>query len=234
MRRLFLSRLRVSTSWSASSRSCISPIAWPPFEMWRALTPAGRLAIASWASIDHARGCQLLVDIAARRCGREAADVLAAPFVLGDQVELAELYVKSGVPGAKVTLHEGSIRFASVKEFIRVEGERLTPGGDGQRRCDANLASESNRPLRSSSYLRSRLSCRWMRTSRPQARPRSLVGVVVCSLRGRSKQMLWHDSLLGLVQACVKGPSRITARTRSTMSASGGNSTAHQVAPAAA
>ena len=47
--------------------------------------------------------------------------MLAAPFVLGDPAELAELYVSSGVSGAKVTLHEGSVRFASVKEFIRVE-----------------------------------------------------------------------------------------------------------------
>jgi ubiquinone/menaquinone biosynthesis C-methylase UbiE len=90
-------------------------------EVWRVLAPAGRLAIASWASIDHAPGYQLLVDITARRCGREAADVLAAPFVLGDRAELAELYVSSGISGAKVTLHEGSVRFASVKEFIRVE-----------------------------------------------------------------------------------------------------------------
>ena len=90
-------------------------------EIWRALAPGGRLAVASWAAIDHARGYQILVDIAARQCGREAADVLAAPFVLGDQAELAELYVSSGISGAKVSLHEGSIRFPSVQEFIRIE-----------------------------------------------------------------------------------------------------------------
>jgi SAM-dependent methyltransferase len=90
-------------------------------EMWRALAPGGRLAIAAWAPIDHARGYQILVDIAARQCGREAADVLAAPFVLGDQAELAKLFVDSGISGANVTLHEGSIRFPSVKEFIRIE-----------------------------------------------------------------------------------------------------------------
>jgi hypothetical protein len=89
--------------------------------MWRTLAPGGRLAIAAWASIDHARGYQILVDIAARQCGREAADVLAAPFVLGDQAELAELVVSSGISGADVTLHEGSIRFPSVQEFIRIE-----------------------------------------------------------------------------------------------------------------
>jgi SAM-dependent methyltransferase len=90
-------------------------------EMWRTLAPGGRLAIAAWASIDHARGYQILVDIAVRQCGREAADVLAAPFVLGDQVELAKLLVDSGISGADVTLHEGSIRFPSVKEFLRIE-----------------------------------------------------------------------------------------------------------------
>jgi SAM-dependent methyltransferase len=90
-------------------------------EIWRTLAPGGRLAIAAWAPIDHARGYQILVDIAVRQCGREAADVLAAPFVLGDQVELARLLVNSGISGANVTLHEGSIRFPSVKEFIRIE-----------------------------------------------------------------------------------------------------------------
>jgi ubiquinone/menaquinone biosynthesis C-methylase UbiE len=90
-------------------------------EMWRALAPGGRLAVAAWASIDHAPGFQVLVDVAARQSGREAADVLAAPFVLGDQAELAKLYADSGIPGARVTLHEGSIRFPSVQEFVRTE-----------------------------------------------------------------------------------------------------------------
>src|SRR4030095_9236110 len=53
----------------------------------------------------------------------EAADVLAAPFVLGDQAELGELFADSGIPGAKAALHEGSIRFPSVQEFIRIEGK---------------------------------------------------------------------------------------------------------------
>jgi SAM-dependent methyltransferase len=90
-------------------------------EMWRTLEPGGRLAIAAWAPIGHARGYQILADIAARQCGGDAADVLAAPFVLGDQAELAKLFVDSGISGANVTLHEGSIQFPSVEEFIRIE-----------------------------------------------------------------------------------------------------------------
>jgi SAM-dependent methyltransferase len=90
-------------------------------EMWRTPAPGGRLAVAAWAPIDHARGYQILVEIAVRQCGREAADVLAAPFVLGDKAELAKLFVDSGISGAEVRLHEGSIRFPSVQEFIRIE-----------------------------------------------------------------------------------------------------------------
>jgi hypothetical protein len=89
--------------------------------MWRVLVPGGCLAMAAWAPIEHARGYQILVEIAERQCGRDAADVLAAPFVLGDEVELAKLVVDGGISGAEVTLHEGSIRFPSVKEFIRIE-----------------------------------------------------------------------------------------------------------------
>jgi SAM-dependent methyltransferase len=90
-------------------------------EMWRALVPGGRLAVAVWAPLDRARGYQILVDITTRQCGGEAANVLAAPFVLGDQTELAKLFVDSGITGARITLHEGSVRFSSVQEFVRVE-----------------------------------------------------------------------------------------------------------------
>jgi SAM-dependent methyltransferase len=90
-------------------------------EMWRTLAPGGRLAVAVWAPIDHARGYQILVEIAVRQCGPEAADVLAAPFVLGNEAELATLVADSGISGANVILHEGSIRFPSVQEFIRIE-----------------------------------------------------------------------------------------------------------------
>ena len=90
-------------------------------EMWRVLAPRGRLAVAAWAPIEHARGYRILVEVADRQCGRAAADVLAAPFVLGDRAELARLFADSGITGARVALHEGSIWFPSVEEFIRIE-----------------------------------------------------------------------------------------------------------------
>jgi ubiquinone/menaquinone biosynthesis C-methylase UbiE len=71
-------------------------------QMWRILAPAGRLAVAVWAPLDRAPGFRTLMEIAARRCGDEAAGVLRAPFVLGDQAELAELFVDAGIPEAEV------------------------------------------------------------------------------------------------------------------------------------
>jgi SAM-dependent methyltransferase len=116
-------------------------------EMWRTLAPGGRLAIAAWAPIDHARGYQILVDIAARRCGPEAADVLAAPFVLGDQAALAKLLVEGGISGADVTLHEGSIQFPSVKEFIRIEAKGSPPADMVGDDVMETLAAESESAL---------------------------------------------------------------------------------------
>ena len=116
-------------------------------EMWRTLAPGGRLAVASWAAIDHARGYQILVDITARQCGRQAADVLAAPFVLGDQAELAKLFVDSGISAAEVTLHEGLVRFPSVKEFIRVEVKGSPLAEMLNDEAMETLATESERAL---------------------------------------------------------------------------------------
>jgi SAM-dependent methyltransferase len=134
-------------------------------EMWRTLAPGGRLAVAAWAAIDRARGYQILVDVAARQCGPEAADVLAAPFVLGDPAELARLFADSGVPGAEVTLHEGSIRFPSVTEFIRVE-VKGSPLADMVTDDAMRTWPRSRKPRwRSSSCPRARSSCRWTPTS---------------------------------------------------------------------
>jgi SAM-dependent methyltransferase len=116
-------------------------------QMWRILAPAGRLAVAVWASIDRARGYQILVDIAARRCGAEAAGVLAAPFVLGDPAGLAKLLVDGGILGAEVTLHEGSIRFPSVNEFIRIEVKGSPLAGMLSDDVIETLAAESERAL---------------------------------------------------------------------------------------
>ncbi len=57
-------------------------------EMRRVLKPAGRLAVAVWGPLERATGYVVLTEIAERRCGRAAADVLTAPFVLQGGVKV--------------------------------------------------------------------------------------------------------------------------------------------------
>jgi SAM-dependent methyltransferase len=116
-------------------------------QMWRTLAPGGRLAVAVWASLDRARGYQVLVDIAARQCGAEAAGVLAAPFVLGDRVQLAALFAEAGIRGAEIALREGTVRFPSVKELVRVEVKGSPLAGMLSDAAMENLAAESERAL---------------------------------------------------------------------------------------
>jgi hypothetical protein len=89
----------------------------------------------------------VLVDIAARQCGAEAAGVLAAPFVLGDRVQLAALFAEAGIRGAEIVLREGSVRFPSVKELVRVEVKGSPLAGMLSDAAMENLAAESERAL---------------------------------------------------------------------------------------
>jgi SAM-dependent methyltransferase len=116
-------------------------------QMWRTLAPAGRLAVAVWAPLDRAPGFQMLVDITARQCGDDAAGVLRAPFVLGDRAGLAKLFIDGGISGAQVTRHEGSIRFPSVREFVRTEVKGSPLAGMISDDAMETLAAESERAL---------------------------------------------------------------------------------------
>lgn len=90
-------------------------------EMWRVLRPGGRLAVASWAPLDRARGYDVLAGIAGQRTNQEATAVLRAPFVLGDVDELLELYRMAGISRASIDTSQRHARFASVEEFVETE-----------------------------------------------------------------------------------------------------------------
>jgi SAM-dependent methyltransferase len=116
-------------------------------QMWRTLAPAGRLSVAVWAPLERAPGFRMLVDIAARQCGNEAASVLRAPFVLGDQTALARLFADGGIVGAEIALHAGSIRFPSVREFVRTEVKGSPLAGMISDPAMETLAAECERAL---------------------------------------------------------------------------------------
>jgi len=90
-------------------------------EMWRVLAPGGRLAVAVFGSTDDNPPYRILADIGERHAGMQAAAALRSPFVLGDTDELAGVFAKAGIPGAKISAHTGIEHFSSMAWFMEIE-----------------------------------------------------------------------------------------------------------------
>ena len=90
-------------------------------EMMRVLKPGGRLAVAVWGPFERATGYVTLTEIAERRCGRAAADVLTAPFVLGDREELIGIFTAAGADEVVVDLRDGTMTFPTIEVFVETE-----------------------------------------------------------------------------------------------------------------
>ena len=90
-------------------------------EMMRVLRPGGRLAVAVCDSLDHSLGYAAVADLLQRLFGDRVADAFRAPFVLGNSERLLSLCADAGIADAKVTQHEGTVRFASIESLISTE-----------------------------------------------------------------------------------------------------------------
>jgi len=90
-------------------------------EMMRVLRPAGRLAVAVCGAIDHSPGYAVLTELLHRLFGHEVAQSMRAPFTCGDRELLHSLCADAGLDRARVTRHEGTVRFASIGSMVATE-----------------------------------------------------------------------------------------------------------------
>lgn len=89
-------------------------------EMARVTRPGGRIAVAVWAALEHNPGYAALTDLIGRLFGVAAADVLRAPFALGDTRSLCDLSTQV-VPDPQIARHDGVARFASLESWLHTE-----------------------------------------------------------------------------------------------------------------
>lgn len=88
-------------------------------EMHRVLRPSGRVVVLVWRDLSHSPGFAALADALAAHVGPEAASVMRAPFVFGDDPgPLTSLLDGADFADVAVQARSGTVRFDSIQEFI--------------------------------------------------------------------------------------------------------------------
>lgn len=90
-------------------------------EMMRVLRPGGRLAVAVCDAIDHSPGYAVLAELLHRLFGEQVAQAFRAPFLCGDPKQLLAASADAGIANARVTRHDGTVRFSSIESMISTE-----------------------------------------------------------------------------------------------------------------
>jgi ubiquinone/menaquinone biosynthesis C-methylase UbiE len=90
-------------------------------EMLRVLRPGGRLAIAVWDSLEKTPGYFAITQLLSRLFGDEIADLLRAPYVLGDADVLNRYLVESGIANPTVSHVAGEARFPSIRSWMHTD-----------------------------------------------------------------------------------------------------------------
>lgn len=87
-------------------------------EMWRVLRPGGRLTIAVWDALENAPGYAGVTSLLQRLFGDRVAQLLRAPYALGDPGAFRSLLADGGVRDAEVRRVAGEARFPSIRSWM--------------------------------------------------------------------------------------------------------------------
>ena len=122
-------------------------------EMYRVLTPEGRVSFLVWRSIRHSPGYAVLADALNNHVSSEASSIMHTPFVFGDEdQELETLVTHAGFRDVRVQADSGPVRFKSPEEFVQlyISGTPLASHfAEVDDNAQAALMSEVNSGLQS-------------------------------------------------------------------------------------
>jgi ubiquinone/menaquinone biosynthesis C-methylase UbiE len=90
-------------------------------EMARVTRPGGRIAVAVWAPLETSPGYADMVKLLERLFGKQVADELRAPFVLGDESKLRAVFAEAGMREVELREVKGTARFPSIEEWVKVD-----------------------------------------------------------------------------------------------------------------
>ena len=89
-------------------------------EMARVIRPGGRVAVATWASVEESPGYAGMVDLLDDEIGDWAAEALRAPFCIGTPDQLADL-LRPSFADVTVDHVDGEATFASLNEWMHTD-----------------------------------------------------------------------------------------------------------------
>lgn len=90
-------------------------------QMMQVVRPGGRIALSVWDEVAHSPGYADMIDLIEAMFGKDAADALRAPFVLGNRQTLAGVLDDAGIARATIKTLIGQARFASIHEWVRLD-----------------------------------------------------------------------------------------------------------------
>lgn len=86
-------------------------------EIARAVRPGGKVAVATWAAVEHSPGYAAMVELLGDEIGDWAADALRAPFCIGEPEHLGDL-LRTSFPDVVVHRHDGLACFDSLDQWL--------------------------------------------------------------------------------------------------------------------